>query len=279
MISFCLYRTASVLANILPEACSKGIALVIAFLFYAFRPSIRRNVRMNFERLGVRTRSTLPVFCNFSRAVTDLLRLSHMNRHRLMAHCSVDGVDYLDRALKKGKGAILFGPHFGPWEIAGAYIASLGYSMNTVALEHPSARVTRFFSAIRRLWGVSDYPLHSCAVGLMRALHKGKTVVLLVDRNFSHRGIPLRFLGSDVLLPDGHITLSLRSGAPLVPCCSHYTEKGAIRVVIGEEIEREPDASPAAIGNACLARIEEFVRLDPNQWFAFDHLWQEERDA
>jgi lauroyl/myristoyl acyltransferase len=280
MISYILYRTASALAGILPHAHSTRIAAAVAFLFYAFRPAIRKNVRVNFERLGERPRSTFPVFRNFSRAVTDLLRLSHMSRDELMVLCSVRGIDNLDRALEKGKGAILIAPHLGPWEIAGARISSLGYAMNTVALEHPSARVTRFFSAIRRTWGFSDYPLRSCAVGLMKALGRGESVVLLVDRNFSNRGMPLRFFGSDVLLPDGHVTLALRSGAPLLPSCSYYTAEGTIEVVIGAEIHPEGSgASAAAIGNACLARIEEFIRSHPDQWFAFDHLWREERSA
>jgi len=277
MISYILYRTASALAGTLPKAYSTRIAATIAFLFYAFKPAVRRNVRTNFAKLGLRPRSTFPVFRNFSRAVIDLLRLSYMRREELMALCSLRGIENLDHALGKGKGAILFAPHLGPWEIAGAYISSLGYAMNTVALEHPSARVTRFFSAIRRAWGFSDYPLRSCAVGLMKALARGECVVLLVDRNFSHRGMPLRFLGGDVLLPDGHITLALRSGAPLLPSCSYYTADGTIEVIIGGELAA--GASAAALGNACLERIEEYVRRNPEQWFAFDHLWGEKRDV
>jgi KDO2-lipid IV(A) lauroyltransferase len=280
MISYLLYRSASWLAGFLPRATSTRIAAAIAFLFFTFKPAIRRNVRTNFERLGLPGRPALPVFRNFSVAVTDLLRLSHLSRQELGNLCTVRGIENLERALKRGRGAILVAPHLGPWEIAGAYISSLGYGMHTIALEHPSARVTRFFSAIRKNWSFTDYPLRSSAAGLTKALARGEIVVLLVDRNFSHRGMRLRFLGGDVLLPDGHITLSLRSGAPLVPSCSYYTASGAIEIVIGEEIDTTANSgSAAAIGNACLERIEEFVRGHPDQWFAFDHLWEEARNA
>ncbi|MGD1047294.1 MAG: lysophospholipid acyltransferase family protein [Candidatus Krumholzibacteriaceae bacterium] len=280
MISYLLYRSASALAGILPRASSTRIAAAFAFLFFAAKPAIRKNVRTNFERLGLPGRPTFPVFRNFSLAVTDLLRLSHLSREELGRLCTVRGIENLERALQKGRGAILVAPHLGPWEIAGAYISSLGYGTHTVALEHPSARVTRFFSAIRKNWSFTDYPLRSCAVGLAKALARGELVVLLIDRNFSHRGMRLRFLGTDVLLPDGHITLSLRSGAPLVPSCSYYTAPGAIEIVIGEEIDMTAlDGSATAVGNACLERMEEFVRAHPDQWFAFDHLWEEARNA
>jgi lauroyl/myristoyl acyltransferase len=280
MISYFLYRTASSLAGSLPQALSTRMAAAVAFLFFAFRPEIRKNVRVNFEKLGMRPKSTFPVFRNFSRAVADLLRLSHMNRDELMALCRARGIENLDIALKKGKGAILFAPHLGPWELAGACMSCLGYRMHTVALEHPSSRVTRFLSEIRNAWGVRDYSSRSCGAALMRALGKGETIVLLVDRNFSRRGMRMRFFDTDVLLPDGHVTLSLRSGAPLLPCCSWYTPEGGIEIVVGEEI-RIPDSGDAraAIGRACLERIEEFARSHPEQWFAFDHLWEVRRHA
>jgi KDO2-lipid IV(A) lauroyltransferase len=203
-----------------------------------------------------------------------------MSRDELMALCRASGIENLNLALKKGRGAILFAPHLGSWELAGAYMSCLGYRMNTVALEHPSTRVTRFLSEIRNAWGVRDYSSRSCGTALMRALGRGETIVLLVDRSFSQRGMRLRFLDTDVLLPDGHVTLSLRSGAPLLPCCSCYTPDGRIEIVVGEEV-RVPNSgdSRAAIARACLEKIEEFVRSHPEQWFAFDHLWEAERHA
>jgi len=280
MISYLLYRTASTLTGSLPKALCIRIAAVIAFLFFTFRPAIRKNVRTNFEKLGIRPRSTFPVFRNFSRAVTDLLRLSHMNRNELMTLCRARGTENLDLALKRGKGAILFAPHLGPWDLAGASMSCMGYRMHTVALEHPSARVTRFLSESRNAWGFRDYSSRSCGSALLRALERGETVVLLIDRSFSRRGMHMRFLDTDVFLPDGHITLSLRSGAPLVPCYSWYMPDGRIEIVIGEEIRMRDSAdSRAAIARECMKRIEEFVRLHPDQWFAFDHLWEEERHA
>ncbi len=280
MISYILYRTASFLAGSLPQALCTKIAAAVAFLFFLFRPVIRGNVRTNFEKLGMRPRSTYPVFRNFSRAVADLMRLSHMSRDKLEGLCRVRGIENLDLALKRGRGVILFAPHVGPWELAGACMSRLGYRMNTVALEHPSARVTRFLSEIRNAWGVRDYSVRSCGTALMKALEKGEAIVLLVDRNFSRRGMRMRFLDSDVLLPDGHVTLSLRSGAPLLPCCSWYTPEGSIEIVVGAEVlVPHYGDSRDAIGRACIEKIEEFVRSHPEQWFAFDHLWEVERHA
>jgi KDO2-lipid IV(A) lauroyltransferase len=264
--------------RILPRGIAKWIAATIAFLFYVARPAVRRNVRTNYERLGIPARSTFPVFRNFSLAVTDFLRLAFMKREYVRSLCTVRGIENLDNALAKGSGAILFAPHLGPWEVAGACLATLGYRMHTVALEHPSVQVTRFFSTKRKRWGFSDYPVRSFAAGLVRAVTRGEIVVLLIDRNFANRGMQLRFLGRDVRLPDGHAILSLRTGAPLVPCCCYYAASGNIEVFIGEPLPTHGKGA-VDIANACLMRIEEFVRAHPEQWFAFDHLWQETSDV
>ena len=280
MISYLLYRSASALARFVPYPVAVRCAVAIAFLFYAARPGIRRNVRGNDERIGVPPRGTFPVFRNFAVAVTDFLRLSADRREELMARCSIRGIEHLDAALARGKGAILFAPHLGPWELAGAYLTCLGHRIGTVALEHPSERVTRFFSARRAAWGIADFPARSCAGELLRVLERGESIVLLVDRNFSKHGEPLRFLGEETRLPIGHVLLAMRSGAPLVPCCAYYASGGRIEGIIGESIPA-PDRSapPRETAERCLERIEAFIREHPDQWFAFDHVWERTRHA
>jgi lauroyl/myristoyl acyltransferase len=279
MIAYLLYRISSALICVVSARCALMIATGIAWLFYITRPAVRRNVRRNYEHCGVRPRNTWPVFRNFSHAVTDFLSLSGLRGGDLMERCSITGREHLDRALAGGKGAILFAPHLGPWELAGAYLTSLGYRIHTVALEHPSERLTRYFSSLRAAWGITDYPSLTCAGSLMRALGRGEPVVLLVDRNFSRRGFRTRFLGEETLVAGGHAVLSLRTGAPLLPCCAHYVAENRIECIIGPPVESAASPqSAAAMVAACLERLEAFIRRNPDQWFAFDHVWRVSRD-
>lgn len=193
--------------------------------------------------------------------------------------CRIRGREKLDDALQMGRGAILFAPHLGPWEVAGACLASFGYHIHTVALEHPSPRVTRFFTLRRAAWKIRDYLPGECTGKLLRALREGEVVVLLIDRNFSMGGIKLKFFGRDTALPGGHIVLARRTGAPLLPCCCYYDDSGGIGGVIGEALEFSGGTeSDEEIGNACLSEVEKYIIAHPEQWFAFDHLWPEARN-
>lgn len=276
MVTYLLYLTAARLIRIVHPRVVEAISDAIAFFFYIFRPRIRRNVKRNLSALNVPDGRRFVVFRNFSRTIRDFLSLGGARREELKAYCRIEGTEYLDRALEGGRGAIVITPHLGPWEISGAFLASLGYRIHTVALPHPSKRVTRFFSRRRAVWGIHDYPPGECIPRLLRALRAGQTVVLLVDRNYSSRGITLPFLGREVTLPNGHIILARRTGAPLMPGLCYYDSDESVVIRIEEPVQLDGSAGDSIeIGVKCLNRVEEHIRRHYDQWFAFDHLWPE----
>lgn len=278
MLSYFLYSIAAFGVRRLPRTLSIRFAAVIAFLFYIFRSSIRNNVKRNLNALGAESTGTFDVFRNFSRTIVDFLSIDPDNPSSLHRLCKITGLEHIDAALEEGRGAILFAPHQGPWEVAGAFFASKGYRLHTVALDHHSTRVTEFFSRRRKAWGILDYPPGDGVVKLRDALRANEVIVLLVDRKFSTKGLPLTFLGRRVRLPKGHVKLSKRTGSPLIPCCCHYMKDGTIETVFDEPLQSS-EGSVQVIAEECLARIERFLRDRPEQWFAFDHLWPEENNV
>ena len=254
------------------------IASLIAFLFYISKSRIRRNVRRNLEALGAHGTGTFEVFRSFSKTIVDFLSLDSENPSALHGLCEVTGLEHLDAALERGNGAILFAPHQGPWEVAGAYLASKGYRMHTIALDHPSYRVTRFFSRRRSAWGIADYQFGEGVAKLYDALRANEIVVLLVDRKYTAKGTQLDFLGRRVRLPQGHVKLSKSTGAALIPCCCCYTERDSIETFIDRQVS-DSDGSVLETAQVCVERIESFLKKRPEQWFAFDHLWPEDDDV
>jgi KDO2-lipid IV(A) lauroyltransferase len=274
MVSYLIYRLAFFGVRLVKRSVSVRVASFIALLFYLFRPRIKRNVRENLEALGAKSARPLDVFRNFSRTIADFLSISSEDPYSIRKRCRFVGTEHLNGALEMGRGAILCAPHMGPWEVAGACLAAMGYRIHTIALDHPSARVTEFFSERRSVWGVRDYPPGVGVSKLLEALRRNEVVVLLIDRIFSTKGIPLRFLGRKVMLPQGHVKLAERTGAVLIPCFCHYTRDDGIEAVICSPVDAV-EGSTEATAEACLERIESFIRERPEQWFAFDHLWPE----
>jgi KDO2-lipid IV(A) lauroyltransferase len=277
MVSYYLYLLTAYCLRHFPRAVSEALTRVITFFFFLSRKKIRNNVRNNLEILCVDHCRPYTVFHNFSRTITDFLALSPDRSQELDQRCEIRGIENLDTALEKGRGVILFSAHHGPWEYSGACLSSKGYRLNTIAREHPSARVTEFFSSRRSAWGIKVYPTGERVGRLIEALRKGEIVVLLIDRRFSTKGVQLDFLGRKVSLPWGHVILSQRTGAALLPCCCYYEDSGSVSITIGCPVESR-GTSIRQIAQECINRIEDHIRAKPEQWFAFDHLWPEVRD-
>ncbi len=277
MVSYYLYIFAAYGLRHFPRAVSEALTRVITFFFFLFRKEIRSNVRKNLALLCENPCSSYSVFHNFSRTIIDFLALNPDNPEELDKRCVITGSENLDSVLEKGNGAILFSAHQGPWEYSGAYLSSKGYALNTIAREHPSARVTEFFSRRRSVWGIHVYPADGRVGRLIEALRRGEIIVLLIDRRFSTKGVELSFLGRKFSLPWGHVIISQRTGAPLLPCCCYYEDSGAVAINIGRPIE-SLDTSVQQIAQECIGMIEGHIRTKPEQWFAFDHLWPEAQD-
>ncbi len=219
----------------------------------------------------------LQVFKNFSWTIVDFLRFSPEFKDEIRSTCSVEGLSGLDSVLKEGRGAIMVSPHLGPWETAGAYLASLGYKINAVALEHPSPRVTRFFSRMRGRWGIEDYSIEESGEKSIKALHRGEIVVLLIDRNYSGGGIDVEFLGHRAWMPYGHIVLAKRTGSYIVPSYCYYDNQKNIRIIISDPLDpEESDDDERGMMRECLSRIEDPILNHYHQWFIFDHVWYKE---
>jgi KDO2-lipid IV(A) lauroyltransferase len=274
MISYYLYLLAAFGTRHLPRPISKALRAMVTAVFYLFRRRIRNNVKRNLEILCEESCSPYAVFHNFSRTISDFLALDPRSPHHLDGRCDMVGLEHLDGALERGRGAILFTPHLGPWEVAGACLAAKGYRINTIAREHPSRRVTEFFTKRRRDWGIEVFSTGEGVGRLIEALRRGNIVVLLVDRRFSTKGVPLDFFGKKVMLPQGHVALANRTGASLLPSTCCYGESDSVTIRIESPIEPSGE-SVREIAQQCIHRIEGFIRDNPEQWFAFDHLWTE----
>src|SRR6202035_2801916 len=71
-------------------------------------------------------------FQNYGRMLTDFLLLGSLTPEELMQRMTIDGLDQLDAALARGRGAIMAVPHMGSWDMAGSYAGALGYPLAAV---------------------------------------------------------------------------------------------------------------------------------------------------
>jgi KDO2-lipid IV(A) lauroyltransferase len=187
------------------------------------------------------------------------------------------GKEHVHEAVAAGTGGILMIAHMGPWEAAGTWLARQGIRMTVVALTHGSPHVEEFFVSRREQSGFNSVPLGSAARDLLRALRRGEIITIAADRNFTEFGTWMEFFGRQALMPDGHVRLALRTGAPIIPALVLRDENLQVRIVFETPIRLRKGQDDLQSGmRRCLEVLEHYIKHHPEQWLAMSRIWPEE---
>jgi KDO2-lipid IV(A) lauroyltransferase len=280
MFSFPSYMLGASLAHRLDPKLSHFLTGILSVMQYYSRRHSRRNVLSNLRLVsgeGVDGRElqhlTRNVFRNFGLSIYYFLRFPKPPLDKLGELCEYDGIDIEVDRLRRRSGFILAGPHVGPWETGGACLSALGVEIHTVALDHPSAGVTRFFDRQRGRAGISCYPIRGSFPALSRALTEGKAVALLVDRTYEKSPRTFPMFGRRAALPVGHAALAVRCRVPILMVACVFAAGGKLRFVFNgphyPDLSLSEDLAVEEIHARCRRDMESLIRRFPDQWFNF----------
>ncbi len=150
------------------------------------------------------------------------------NREGFVLH----GGEILVERCERGLGTVLALPHGGNWDAAGAWVASMGMPITTVAERLKPEAIYRRFLAFREGLGMEILPLTGAGRPVLDVLadrvNAGTVVPLLAERDFSARGVAVTFFGQRTKMPPGPAILAIRTGAPLYVVDMWYEPSGPV---------------------------------------------------
>lgn len=283
MCQFIIYRIAQILALSLPLRIGYSIATFLALLQFHISKKDRETVTDNLKTvlkidddLALR-RITKETFINFAKYLVDFFRFEKLDRDYIEKNIRVVGKENLEEALRQGKGVIALTAHMGNYELGGAVVALLGYPLNAVALDHKNKFVNNFFIRQRRIAKISVIPMGAALKKCYECLVRGEILALLGDRDFSDHGIRVKFFGRDSSIPKGAATLSLRTGAFIVPSFFIRLPDDTFQLTFEKPIAysatENVDDDVLQITENCIRVIEAYVNKHPSQWFMFRRFW------
>jgi KDO2-lipid IV(A) lauroyltransferase len=275
------YGSLSMLARLLPLRLSYLIGETLAGAFFLLSGARRRVIADNIgTALGARQRlftgSGYRLMLNFGRNVVDTFRLPHLGRRRLLGMVDIKGRERLDAAVAAGRGVILVTAHLGTWELGGAALAAMGYSITTVAGIQFSPALSPFIKKIKQDLGIDVVSSETGLRRIMKALSRGELVALHIDGDQFVGGTEVDFFARKARLPSGPAVLALRTGAAVVPAFAVRTEGGRITIFIEEEVPTE-NADEAGVTRLIVEVVETYIRRYPDQWCMFRPFWEARR--
>ena len=222
------------------------------------------------------------VFVNFGKYLVDFFSLGKNLKEHVKKTVRFVNINSLDDALKLGKGCILVTGHFGNWELSGCALASLGYKINVVALDHADERINNLFIGQRKMAGMRVMRIGTARAACQRALEQAEAVGIMGDRPFGDRGVEIDFFGKTAIFPRGAALFSIKYGSPIVMFFTYKDDTGSNKYTIYFEkplfAEQKKDVSKQLIdiAQAFAKKFEHHIRKHPSQWYMFNKVWKDQ---
>ncbi len=193
--------------------------------------------------------------------------------------------DYIEKALKEGKGAILLSAHIGNWDIAGNLLQNrLKTTINAVMVDNEKTKIKEAVDDIDKKREFNIIPLKTDSpdtmIAIRQALTRNELICLHGDRTIDEKGITLKFFGKDAIFPDGAFQIATLTEAPIIPVFilkegfRTYTFK-AYDILRFTNISRNERKIKIEAGvKTFVGILEGILKKRPDQWFNFYSFWK-----
>jgi lauroyl/myristoyl acyltransferase len=290
-----VFRTYTLLGRVLaalPEPVALGVANRVGDVLYRVRGDQRRMVTNNLRRVvggdesdaAVLDRWARRSFRTYARYWVEGARLPSMSSVEVEGRIFVQGLEHLQEGMAAGRGVVLVLPHIGSWEFGGAFLATQGMPMTSVAERIEPPALFDHFVEQRAAMGLTIVPLDgSSGSAVNRALRAGTMVGLLGDRDLAGNGIEVEFFGETTTMPAGPATLALRSGAVLTTAAVYTGPGPDHHAVVDAPLDTTRRGTlredVARLTQELATRLEVLIRRAPDQWHVLQPLWLSDRPA
>ncbi len=288
MFSYYAMKALSFLICLLPHSAAMAFGEGLARLAWNFIPARRKALAREqimrcldvsaAEAERIARASSL----RFGPMLMEVLRFPVM-QPRMSAYVTLTGaVEELRTAVAEGGGAIFATSHSGNWELMGAAFASAGFPVVGVAKKQSSAGMDRFINEYRTLVGI-HVTYRSGVREMFRMIDEGWIIGLISDQDPSLRdGVIIDFFGQPTNAFTGAAAIARRCGVPIFPVFIHRESNGHHTVTVeqGIMVEKTDDrtADVRRVTQTVSARIENWIRRYPEEWFWLHDRWKSLRE-
>ncbi|MDD9975248.1 MAG: hypothetical protein OXU27_14635, partial [Candidatus Poribacteria bacterium] len=221
----------------------KGIGLLFYHLVKKRRDIALGNLKIAFGShltTSKRTEICKASFINVGKTCIEFLRFPKLNAENIWNEVSVDGAENLHAALAEGKGAIVFLPHFGNWELLSlVYGALIPNRAKAIAFPIKNTFLNAYIWQHREQMSLKLIPRKRAIRETLGALKNNEAVGFFADQNAGTEGVFVNFLGKPASAARGPAVLARKTGAPLLFSLSVRQPDDRHRVYISSPIHVE----------------------------------------
>ena len=266
MISYYLLKLLSTVACLLPRGFADSIGWFIGRLAWPVVPKKRKLLAVNQVKACLHVsgeeawRIAKASAVRFGPMLMEVLRFPVIKKH-VADYVSIEGLEYLQAALKEGKGGIIATAHSGNWELMGGAFAQAGIPLVIGMHITYKTGVREMFDMMAKNWMIG----------------------LIMDQDPSVRdGVLVKFFDQATNYFTGAASMGRFRTVPIFPAFMHRDDKtGRHTLIISPPIytpktkDKRADIQKTTPQLAHLT--EQHIRKYPEEWFWLHDRWKSVR--
>jgi len=256
--------------------------------FFRILLPLRWRLRTNIRCAGLDPDGLVDNY--FERGIDQMIMLAHGFRSDFHINMLVEQFKFdesfsiLEKTYARGKGVITIAPHLTGYPVYGGIISSrIPCTVYQRRNKDPQKmKISQILSTASDKAILISPPVGATKAQRLQvaidALRRGEMLFLTTDTpRKPHEGVPVTILGKTAHFPTGVFTMSLRTGAPIIPVWWYWKE-GFYHVSYGEPIELERGGRLREKAEAATkqwgAQVDAYIRKHPEMWWNWlDKRW------
>ena len=188
------------------------------------------------------------------------------------ARVEYSGIEHVLEYVDSGRSVLLTSVHYGSPREASTILRSRGLHVSALASGNLSPLEQKAVDVRDRLWGLNEVPVVINPLEMWKARdflnEPGNMLIMLVDRKNNRRDMSGTFLGGQIQVAKGVVTLAEITNAVVVPVACTSIGLLSWRLWFGEGMEVIDDAGRLKHDDFCqqiLGQLSSEMRQSPNQ--------------
>ena len=283
-LEYWLILSISLFAQLLPYRFALFLGQIIgdiAFNVVRFRRRVAlKNLSICFKDKNIRELKKIArdSYQNMGKSLIEYALFPRLVKKNLLDLVEFDHIEYLDQALKQGKGAVLVTGHFGSWELMGAAISRMGYPIDFLVGEQHNLLTDRLMNDYRRSMGMGIIKAGTSAKSVIKALKNNRFVAMLSDQDAGKDGVTVNFFNHPTSTPKGPAAFVLKTEAPIIMGFiirnNRKKQKVFLRKFQAQQNLDNKEEDIKQLTQKYTSILESYIRKYPDHWYWIHRRWK-----
>ncbi|MGB9456496.1 MAG: lysophospholipid acyltransferase family protein [Bryobacteraceae bacterium] len=264
----------------MPLAAAHALGSFYTRLLDRALPRLRRVAERNLvlalpELDAVERRAIVDgVFRSIARLLVSIARFPSIGTYNLDRWIRIEGTEYVDTALRRGRGVLFATAHLGNWELSAFAHGLASGPMSVLVRPLDNPLIDRLVERRRGLSGNRVIFKKDFARSILKALAANDKVGILIDQNASlDSGVFVDFFGVPACAGTGFAKIAAHSRAAVIPAYALWSE-GERRYVLRFNPPVAMTGDAARDTASLHAGLEAAIRANPDQWLWIHRRWK-----